>query len=44
MAENPLVALASAMRNALSTPLGTATNDKASQTARLDLIDMIPDL
>jgi hypothetical protein len=44
MSENPLVALAAAMRTALATPLEAATNDKAGQTARLDLIDMIPDL
>jgi hypothetical protein len=44
MSENPLVALANAMRNALSTSLETAPKDKASQRARLDIIDMIPDL
>lgn len=42
MSENPLVVLADAMRNALSTSL--ETKDKAGQAARLDLIDMIPDL
>jgi hypothetical protein len=44
MSENPLVALANAMRNALYTSLETAPKDKASQRARLDIIDMIPDL
>jgi hypothetical protein len=44
MSENPLVALAGAMRTALSTSLETAPKDKASQRARLDIIDMIPDL
>jgi hypothetical protein len=44
MSENPLVVLAAAMRTALSTSLQTATKDKAGQRARLDLIDMIPDL
>lgn len=44
MSENPLVILADAMRNVLNTTLETATNDKAGQKARLDLIDMIPDL
>ncbi len=44
MSENPLVALATALRTALSAPLKTATEDKAGQTARLDIIDMIPDL
>jgi hypothetical protein len=44
MAENPLVALVAAVRTALSIPLDSATMDKASQTARLDLIDLIPDL
>jgi hypothetical protein len=44
MAENPLVALVAAVRTALSTPLESATTDKAGQTARLDLIDLLPDL
>jgi hypothetical protein len=44
MAENPLVALVAAVRTALNTPLESATTDKAGQTARLDLIDLIPDL
>lgn len=45
MSEHTLVALASAMRGVLSTPAGTATaTDPASETARMDLIDMIPDL
>jgi hypothetical protein len=44
MSENHLVALAGAMRTALSTSLETAPKDKASQRARLDIIDMIPDL
>lgn len=44
MSENPLVALAAAMRIALSTPLEPATEDKEGQTARLDIIDMIPDV
>lgn len=42
MAENPLIALAAAMRTALATPVDVS--DKAAQTARLDIIDMIPDL
>jgi hypothetical protein len=42
MSEHPLVALAAAMRTALATPI--APSDKAAQTARLDIIDMIPDL
>jgi hypothetical protein len=42
MAENPLIALAAAIRTALATPVDT--NDKAAQTARLDIIDIIPDL
>ena len=42
MAEHPLVALAATMRTALATPI--AATDKAAQTARLDIIDMIPDL
>lgn len=42
MSENHLVELAAAMRTALSQPV--AVTDKAAQTARLDLIDMIPDL
>lgn len=42
MPENPLIALAAAMRTALSQPV--AADDKAAQMARLDLIDMIPDL
>jgi hypothetical protein len=42
MAENPLIALVAAMRTALATP--TNVTDKAAQTARLDIIDMIPDL
>jgi hypothetical protein len=44
MSENPLVVLADAMRNVLSTSLETAAKDKAGQKARLDLIDMIPNL
>lgn len=44
MSENPLIELAAAMRNALDTSLEVSTADKAGQTARLDLIDMIPDL
>lgn len=44
MSENPLVALAAAMRRTLSIPIDAATKDKAGQTARLDLIDMIPDM
>jgi len=39
MAEHPLVALAAAMRSALATPI--EPTDKAAQTARLDIIDMI---
>jgi hypothetical protein len=42
MAENPLIALAAAMRTALATPVDVS--DKAAQTARLDIIDMVPDL
>lgn len=42
MAEHPLIALAATMRIALATPI--AVIDKAAQTARLDIIDMIPDL
>jgi len=44
MSNNPLVALAASMRTVLSTPLEEATQDKAGKTARLDIIDMIPDL
>ncbi|RDW65978.1 hypothetical protein BP6252_09613 [Coleophoma cylindrospora] len=44
MPENPLVAVAAAMRTALSTSLKAAVKDKAGRTARLDIIDMIPDL
>jgi len=42
MAEHPLLALAAAMRSALATPI--EASDKAAQAARLDIIDMIPDL
>jgi hypothetical protein len=42
MSTHPFIALAAAMRTALATPI-TAT-DRAAQTARLDIIDMIPDL
>jgi hypothetical protein len=42
MADNPLIALAAAMRTALATPVDVS--DKAAQTARLDIIDMVPDL
>ncbi len=42
MAEHPLVALATAMRTALATSI--EPTDIAAQTARLDIIDMIPDL
>ena len=44
MTEHPLVSLAAAMRTALAAPMQVITNDKEAQTARLDLIDMIPDL
>jgi hypothetical protein len=44
MTENRLVGLAAAMRAALSGPSGTTPTDSASRTARLDIIDMIPDL
>jgi hypothetical protein len=42
MSEHPLVTLAASMRTALATPI--AATDQAAQTARLDIIDMIPDL
>jgi hypothetical protein len=42
MSKHPFIVLAAAMRTALITPI-TAT-DRAAQTARLDIIDMIPDL
>jgi hypothetical protein len=42
MADNPLIALAAAMRTALATPVDVS--DKAAQTARLDIIDMVPGL
>ncbi len=42
MADNPLIALAAAMRTALATPVDVS--DKAAQNARLDIIDMVPDL
>jgi len=44
MAKNPLIAVANAMRTALSVPLTTATRNEAGRKARLDIIDMIPNL
>lgn len=44
MASSNLISLATEMRNVLSSPIKDAIVDKASKQARLDLLDMIPDL
>jgi hypothetical protein len=42
MSQHPFIALAASIRTALTTPI--IATDRAAQTARLDIIDMIPDL
>jgi hypothetical protein len=44
MTENGLVALASTLRELLASPKSLVPGSKAEQDARLDIIDMIPDL
>jgi hypothetical protein len=44
MAPNSLVALAAAMREALATPESLIAASREEKEARLDLIDMIPEL
>lgn len=44
MAENGLVALASTLRQVLAAPGSLVPESKDEQDARLDIIDMIPDL
>lgn len=44
MAPNNLVALAAQIREALASPQTLIAESKAEEEARLDIIDMIPDL
>lgn len=44
MVENGLVALAATLKNLLASPQSLVPESKAEHDARLDIIDMIPDL
>ena len=44
MSSNQLVTLAAAVREALSSPRGLVASSPQEQVARLDLIDLLPDL
>ena len=44
MSSNQLVTLAAAVREALSSPRGLVASSPREQVARLDLIDLLPEL
>jgi hypothetical protein len=44
MSTNRLVTLAAAVREALSTPHGLVASSPQEQVARLDLVDLLPEL